>query len=124
MFTAPLNFGVYTCESCHTVHEIYTPEQSRVCPTCNAETILSRQMDNVERLGAKSFPEHRCEYIVSYVGRCKEMSDAVGFCDKHRDLRCVECKGKATCDCDHTGQFVCGAPLCDKCKHTDHRGFR
>ena len=36
--------------------------------------------------------------------------------EEHTQI-CVSCGEPATHDCHQTGQFVCGAPLCDKCEH-------
>jgi hypothetical protein len=32
---------------------------------------------------------------------------------------CVGCGAPATRECSFSGQFVCGAELCDSCKHYD-----
>ena len=56
----------------------------------------------------------RCRFIIAWVGQCKAAGIG-GFCEQHDGIKCVSCKAQATHDCDHTGQFVCGAPLCDDC---------
>jgi len=58
-----------------------------------------------------------CKWNESWIGICNEPADESGFCEKHKVKVCVCCKGIATRSCDHTGQFVCGAPLCDNCSH-------
>ena len=41
-------------------------------------------------------------------------------CTQHAAVKCCVCGEQATHECDHTGQFVCGAPLCNNCEgHTD-----
>lgn len=32
---------------------------------------------------------------------------------------CGSCGAPATHDCDETGQFVCGVPLCGECEHVN-----
>lgn len=54
-----------------------------------------------------------CGFLMSWVGHCKEPKP----CAKHKDLTCSSCGVPATHDCDSTGQFVCGVPLCDECGH-------
>jgi hypothetical protein len=56
-------------------------------------------------------PEELCGFDVAWVGACKQMRP----CPKHAGTKCCSCCAPATRDCDHTGQFVCGAPLCDEC---------
>lgn len=68
-----------------------------------------------------------CKFKVAWVGICKKPSTN-GWCSEHEELACVSCGQKATKTCDFTGQFVCGEPLCDDCKHghislKDCRGF-
>lgn len=62
----------------------------------------------------------RCLFIESWRGRCNAAVTENGRCTTHASMMCVVCGAPATHDCDHTGQFVCGAPLCDNCEgHTD-----
>ena len=60
----------------------------------------------------------QCKWTEAWVGQCKKESDESGFCEEHRTKECVSCGKQATRNCDQTGQFVCGAPLCDECEHT------
>jgi len=62
--------------------------------------------------------DEECPFIVSWVGKCKQVPD-VGeiYCPKHKNEKCFKCGAQATRDCDHTGQFVCGVPMCDEHKH-------
>ncbi len=63
-------------------------------------------------------PHVDCGFIMAWVGPCKATAVAGdGHCDRHANLLCVSCKKVATTDCGHTGQFVCGQPLCDDCHH-------
>lgn len=55
-----------------------------------------------------------CSFVEAWRGPCRAPSDN-GRCSKHGHLVCASCKAPATHDCDYTGQFVCGAPLCDGC---------
>lgn len=32
-------------------------------------------------------------------------------------MKCASCGNQATRTCEETGQFVCGANLCDECEH-------
>ncbi len=58
----------------------------------------------------------QCKFDIAWVGRCNADADESGLCEKHRGVKCSSCKdGQATSECCHTGQFVCGAPLCDNC---------
>lgn len=59
-----------------------------------------------------------CKWSKAWVGPCKEIADESGFCPEHKKEKCCSCGAQATHDCDETGQFVCGAPLCDDCRHT------
>lgn len=59
-----------------------------------------------------------CEYGIAWVGKCK--LDGEPFCTKHAPEKCSSCGEQATHECDETGQFVCGSPLCAKCEHTLH----
>lgn len=56
-----------------------------------------------------------CNFDIAWVGRCKEPA---GQCEKHADLKCAGCGLPAVKSCDHTGGFVCGAPLCAGCMHS------
>ena len=62
---------------------------------------------------------NQCKFQIAWVGQCKEetISDN-DMCPKHALKTCVSCGKPATHECDSTGQFVCGAPLCDDCEHT------
>lgn len=55
-----------------------------------------------------------CGFDEAWIGKCKNTCP----CEKHGNLKCISCNEIATRSCDETGQFVCGAPLCDNCEHT------
>lgn len=57
-----------------------------------------------------------CKFDIAWVGKCKEEGEP--FCAKHVEKVCSSCGAQATRECGETGQFVCGAPLCDDCEHT------
>jgi hypothetical protein len=59
-----------------------------------------------------------CRFQVAWIGRCKEPAVENGMCKEHAKEKCVSCGAPATRTCEETGQFVCGAPLCDNCEHT------
>lgn len=60
-----------------------------------------------------------CKFNKAWVGDCKNETDkGKDFCQEHQDLKCSSCGKKSTHTCEETGQFVCGAPLCDDCDHT------
>ena len=60
-----------------------------------------------------------CTYIMAWRGHCQAVCDGE-LCVEHLKRKCVSCGEQATNECNHTGQFVCGAPLCDSCEgHTD-----
>ncbi len=58
----------------------------------------------------------QCNYQISWVGSCKAPADERGLCEKHRSVKCCVCGEQALTECAHTGQFVCGAPLCSACE--------
>lgn len=61
----------------------------------------------------------QCTYVLSWIGQCKAACEG-NHCEKHKAVKCTVCGEHATHECDHTGQFVCGAPLCPNCEgHTD-----
>lgn len=57
-----------------------------------------------------------CKFDISWVGTCKNPATDTGFCEEHSKVKCSVDGKQATHDCDHTGQFVCGSPLCDGCE--------
>ena len=60
----------------------------------------------------------KCKWNVAWVGPCqKEAEGKTEYCKEHTK-KCCSCGKPATHDCDETGMFVCGAPLCGDCKHT------
>jgi len=62
----------------------------------------------------------QCKFNKAWIGRCKNEADESGFCEEHKFLKCCSCGTQATHECDETGQFVCGFPLCDDCTHNTH----
>lgn len=57
-----------------------------------------------------------CKFSEAWIGKCKNEGEP--YCEKHANEKCISCGKQATGSCDSTGQFVCGAPLCDNCEHT------
>lgn len=67
-----------------------------------------------EQKGASEFG---CQYVPAYSSGCKAISvDEHRRCKAHTGKVCVSCGGPAMHECNHTGQFVCGAPLCRDCE--------
>lgn len=56
-----------------------------------------------------------CYFTRAWIGRCKK--PGTPFCDDHGKQKCSSCGSQATQECSSTGQFVCGAPLCEECEH-------
>jgi len=60
-----------------------------------------------------------CKFEKAWIGKCaSEVIEGSDFCKDHDGMKCCSCGQSATHDCYETGQFVCGAPLCDDCEHT------
>jgi hypothetical protein len=58
-----------------------------------------------------------CIYDKAWIGKCgKPTIYGSSFCKEHAGMACCVCGEQATHECDHTGQFVCGYPLCDNCE--------
>ena len=56
-----------------------------------------------------------CKFDIAWRGRCGTACQGQ-VCEQHEKVKCCVCGAQATHECDHTGQFVCGAPLCDNCE--------
>lgn len=75
----------------------------------------------VAQLTKKEINTMQCKFTVAWVGQCKKTAvDEFDFCEEHQGEKCSSCGAQATHTCDETGQFVCGAPLCDECTHNTH----
>ena len=60
-----------------------------------------------------------CGFSRAWIGPCKTHINKEGNkCHEHSEIKCSSCGEQATRECYETGQFVCGAPLCDDCEHT------
>jgi hypothetical protein len=65
----------------------------------------------------------RCAFEHAYRGRCTQPAvEGTRFCADDLKLRCGTCQEQATHSCDYTGQFVCGALLCDRCEGIEEPG--
>jgi len=62
----------------------------------------------------------QCKYHLAWIGRCKNLAIENIMCEEHKNEKCISCGKPATRQCSETGQFVCGAPLCDDCEHTTY----
>lgn len=59
----------------------------------------------------------RCNWTISWVGRCQTEVEDGPYCPKHRHA-CRSCGATADHDCETTvGALVCGVPLCASCRH-------
>jgi hypothetical protein len=57
-----------------------------------------------------------CKYDVAWRGRCGiPVADGEQFCSDHV-RKCCACDNPSVRECDYTGQFVCGSPLCENCE--------
>jgi hypothetical protein len=63
-------------------------------------------------------PVQLCGFNEAWRGNCKKPAIKNGKCEEHADLVCASCGAPATHSCYETGQFCCGAPLCNDCEHT------
>ena len=60
-----------------------------------------------------------CTFNLAWYGPCKAACEG-SVCNRHAAVKCCVCGEQATHECDHTGLFVCGVPLCKNCEgHTD-----
>lgn len=64
----------------------------------------------------------KCKFDLAWIGSCKQEADDSGFCATHQKEKCQVCGGQATRQCEYTGQFVCGVPLCDNCEGYQEKG--
>jgi hypothetical protein len=62
----------------------------------------------------------QCKFNKVWIGKCGKPADESGFCEEHKGVKCCSCGAQATRECNETGWLVCGAPLCDECKHNAH----
>jgi hypothetical protein len=71
-----------------------------------------------EQISYHESDKKTCGFNMGYAGRCasKEVLEN-GQCKAHQNMCCI-CKEQLAIEsCAHSGQFVCGAPTCDKCNH-------
>ena len=61
--------------------------------------------------------EKKCEWKIAWRGKCNEPTKNGNCCCEKHQKKCCSCGKPATRECEETGQFVCGFPLCDDCKH-------
>lgn len=59
--------------------------------------------------------DDKCSFDMAWRGPCGEPASLRNRCPAHAEVVCAACKSPATRECDYTGQFVCGTPLCDNC---------
>jgi len=58
----------------------------------------------------------KCKYMLAWSGPCCAEAETGLRCSRHTGVACKSCGAPADGECSHTGQFVCGAPLCDQCE--------
>lgn len=63
-----------------------------------------------------------CKYDLAWCGPCgKPVVEGSEYCEAHHGKECTVCKHQAVRECSYTGQFVCGAPLCENCEGHENR---
>ena len=63
---------------------------------------------------AKGVEHGYCTFDLAWRGQCKATCEG-SVCTQHAAVKCRVCGEQATHECDHTGLFVCGVPLCKNC---------
>lgn len=56
-----------------------------------------------------------CRYVKAWIGQCGASVADCDLCSTHLGVTC-SCGEQAVTECSHTGQLVCGRPLCDACE--------
>lgn len=56
----------------------------------------------------------RCTFNKAWAGVCGKED-----CTEHKDTKCCGCGKPATRSCPEASSLVCGAPVCDTCKHSE-----
>jgi len=73
-------------------------------------------LEQVQRVSFRA-----CGFSVAYHGPCEAPALPMRRrCERHAvpsKTVCAGCGGVATQECSYAGQFVCGFPLCDWCRH-------
>lgn len=60
----------------------------------------------------------KCKFYNDWSGPCDTPCEK-DYCEEHKNTKCEVCEKQATHTCSETmGAFVCGVPLCEKCKCT------
>lgn len=95
------------------------PVEDTVTPYEVAKASGDKEYEEYLRLARKfGTMSETCPFVIGWVGQCKKGVEAGEiYCEKHREEKCFSCKGQATRDCSHAGQFVCGMPMCDRHTH-------
>lgn len=90
---------------------------SKVIQTGRIENPLIKKINEYEN------SKKTCDFNMGYAGRCKSTEIIEnGQCKTHQNMCCMCKEQLATESCAHSGQFVCGAPICEKCNHFEtHR---
>ena len=76
--------------------------------------MMLREMITNEQVAALESLVEICGFYRAWIGKCTNSKP----CPEHESKRCASCKEPADHECDETGMFVCGAPLCKDCEHT------
>ena len=84
----------------------------------NAPSRITRGFVMADVVMPKMPPSTPCRFESGWKGKCGKPTDN-GLCSEHEGMKCIVCDKQATQTCDYTGSspFVCGAPLCDTCRH-------
>jgi len=97
--------------SCPTIPE---PEQIKLWEQLRDEAGIPPGTATQAGVGNSPQP---CNYDKAWIGKCTKPVTQNGRCQDHQNRICSSCGKPATRECPETGQFVCGAPLCDNCEH-------
>ena len=81
-----------------------------------ADGELSEDWVMLENSEVRLVKDLECPFDIAWVGKCGKTVKHGKFCEYHSTLKCRVCGEQATKTCGKTSQFVCGMPLCDKCK--------
>lgn len=99
----------------------YSTVETYVSPGDLARASGDKEYAEFIRLSQKfgAAGELKCKFEKCWVGQCKKAT-IVGeeYCPEHLGMKCFQCKGQATHDCEATmGAFVCGTPMCANHSH-------
>jgi len=68
----------------------------------------------------------KCKWVLAWnYSGCHNAATITGMCEEHT-THCItkDCGNLATSECCWTSGFVCGYPICSKCKHVEGAGHQ